>query len=79
MEELNLDLKHFSFLGTYQDHGVVKNIFFSKISKNKVDKLKVYEGQYGKWFSEEMIQNEELITKKDKEIILNFFKLSTDS
>ena len=73
-EELELKLDSYSFLGEYKTPGAIKNVFYSRVSKNVVDKLIIHEGQDGKWFNIKMITSEKKLIKEDKEILKTFFK-----
>ena len=71
-EELGFKIKNFIFLGSFETPGATKFVFYKRIQKSRVDKLVVNEGQYGKWFTTEMIENESKMINSDKRIIHRF-------
>lgn len=75
-EELDFNIKDFTFLKEY--HSSLKgdlslSVYFSQVPENFEDQITVYEGEYGKFFSEAEIATEPMIIEGDKKILHDFF------
>ena len=77
-EELNFELKEYSFLNTYDSFeggSIILNVHFTKVSDDFDETVTVSEGQYGKFLSEDEVANEKMIIDHDKIILNDLFNL----
>ncbi len=73
-EELDFTVSDYKLLENYHfDNGSIMNVFTLPVSEDWENKIKVLEGDYGKFFNEQEIANEPLLIAHDKEILSNFF------
>ncbi len=82
-EEMCFTPKRYEFLGRYNftDRlvaGWLANVFFLKVSDNFEADIKVVEGEYGKFFSEDEVAKEPMLIEEDKKIIKDLYKLLHD-
>lgn len=78
-EELNLDLKDFRSLRAFEFERWIMNVFYSEVDENFDKIITVLEGQYGKWFTEEEVQNEKMMTQEDKSIVYELLRKIEDN
>ena len=76
-EELNFDVKNYSLLGKY-DSVFIKdlkvNVYFTEVGDSFEKEIEVKEGEYGKFFSKEEVENEPDIIESDKQVIKDLYK-----
>ena len=73
-EELNWRPDKFDFLGMYYDSKPnEKFIFFTKVDGEFENEISICEGQSGKFFTKEEIENEDLIINEDKIALFDIF------
>ncbi len=82
-EELCFNPKGQEFLGKYDFTGELvvgwsANAYFLKVSDNFEKEIKVMEGEYGKFFSEDEVAKEPMLINEDKKIIRDLYKLLKD-
>ncbi|MDD3006610.1 MAG: NUDIX hydrolase [Candidatus Pacebacteria bacterium] len=68
-EELNFIPTSYSFLGKYSDNYSISHYYISEVYNDFEYEIKIGEGEYGKFFSEEEIENEHKLTENNKQII----------
>ncbi|MGA2417781.1 MAG: NUDIX domain-containing protein [Candidatus Staskawiczbacteria bacterium] len=73
-EELNLDLKEFEHFGTYEIDGTTEDVFVTEVADGFDYDIKVGEGQYGDWFSEQDIASELKVIPQDMLVLQKFFE-----
>jgi 8-oxo-dGTP pyrophosphatase MutT (NUDIX family) len=73
-EELTFTPKGFTYLGEYESDTDFPSLFVLKVSDDFEKQIKVLEGEYGKWFSEQGILDEPKIQDLDKRILQDFYK-----
>lgn len=76
-EELDFVPENFVHFKKYQFDRSIKDIFLLKVNDDFESKIRVLEGQYGKWFFEQEALNEEKFIDQDKLVIkdiCNFLK-----
>lgn len=76
-EEMDYIPVGYFYFGRYDFKGSVKNVFVLKIDDaSKFEKsIKIFEGEYGKWFNEEEVERELKLIEEDKVIIRDLFKM----
>ena len=72
-EELDVVVSDYEFFGHYEFYGTILDVFIMEVSEDFLESVKILEGQYGKYFSEEEVMNEEKLIDQDKLILKNFF------
>ena len=73
-EELNFELKEYSFLNTYDSFeggSIILNVHFTKVSDDFDETVTVSEGQYGKFLDKEELFREKVI-EWDRDFLLEF-------
>src|SRR3989344_5989887 len=69
-EELEYQPRSYEFLGVYYDFiPNEKHIFYAEVPADFEQRLKIHEGQYGKFFKREEILVEPWLVEDDKKII----------
>jgi 8-oxo-dGTP pyrophosphatase MutT (NUDIX family) len=74
-EELEFKPSGYVFLGVYESAHTIRHVFYLKVEDDFESKIKINEGQYGKFFSEGEFENEPQITDMDKLILRDFYRL----
>lgn len=74
MEETNFRLNDFTFYKKYQFGESIKYVYSLLVDKNFESKIKIAEAQYGKFFTEDEIIEEERLIKDDKTVLKDFFE-----
>lgn len=74
-EELNYTLGHFTLLGTYEDEHSISTYYFEEVSADFVSRIKIGEGEYGKFFTEEEVCNESLVSDSSRRVLKDFFNV----
>lgn len=72
-EELEFKPSGHVFLGVYESAHTIRHVFYLKVEDDFESKIKINEGQYGKFFSEQGYQLEPSITEMDKLILKDFY------
>ncbi len=73
-EELEFDLKDHKFLKRYIFDWIA-NVYYIKVEEDFESKVKVNEGEYGKFFSEKGIEVEPMIIEGDRIVLKEFYDL----
>ena len=75
-EELGITLNanEYDFFGKYEFHTWIAFIFFMKVSKEFADRVTIFEGECGVWFSEDDIVREEKFIDEDRIMLKDFFQ-----
>lgn len=73
-EELNLKITGYHFLTVYETKKHFKYVFYLKVSDNFEDEIKISEGQYGKFMTEEEIDAEPEMIEHDRPALKEFFR-----
>lgn len=73
-EELDFILGKFSHFKQYEFEHNIKDVFTFKVEYDFENKIKILEGQYGKWFSEKKIISEQKLIEDDKLVLNDFFE-----
>ena len=74
-EEMCFIPKGYEFLGKYNFTDWSTNVYFLGVDKDFEKKVKIMEGDYGKFFSEEEVLNEPMMIQEDKNILRDLYKL----
>lgn len=77
-EELDFKLEGYQFLGIYNSpikQESVLNVYFTKVNNDFEDKIKINEGEYGKFLSQEQVIQEPMLIESDKKIIKDLYNL----
>lgn len=74
-EELCFTPTRYAFLGKYSFTEWLANIYFLKVNDNFEQSITVMEGDYGKFFSEDEVENEPMILEEDKKILKDLYQL----
>lgn len=74
-EELDLNLEGHSYFGKYEFYKSVKDFYFLEVGEDFESKIKVLEGDYGKFFSLSEIMSEEKLILEDKTVLDDFYKV----
>src|SRR5437764_184345 len=72
-EEMCFTPKEYTFLGKYDFIDWSTNVYFLEVYSDFEKKVKIMEGEYGKFLSEEEIVNEPMIIKEDKEVLRDLY------
>jgi 8-oxo-dGTP pyrophosphatase MutT (NUDIX family) len=76
-EELDIVLERFNHFGTYYLPKTVVDVFVTEVGNNFEKEIKILEGDYGKWFTEEDFERERDIITGDLRILEELYgKLS---
>lgn len=73
-EELTYTPVGYEYFGEYESERSKKFVYTLEIDDTFEKEIKVKEGEYGKYFSEEEITNEEKIIEHDRIILYDIFK-----
>lgn len=73
-EELNIDVGDYSYFGKYEFYKSIKDFYFLEVGNDFESKITVLEGEYGKFFSQEEIMNEERLILEDKTVLNDFYR-----
>lgn len=68
-EELNFIPTGFCFLGKYNDDYSISYYYIQKVYDNFEREIKIEEGEYGRFFREDEIENENKFSENSKKII----------
>ena len=74
-EELNFDVAGYKFLGHYEFLGSIKDIYFLEVDNTFESIIKIGEGEYGRFFSEDEIEKEEKLILEDKTVLGDFYRI----
>jgi mutator protein MutT len=72
-EELSIKPQGYELLGKFEFSDRIKFVFIMEVDDGFIDRVKVNEGQYGKYLSENDISNENKIDKDDRSVLRVFF------
>ena len=72
-EELNIEVKNYSHFAHYEFYGSSRDVFIKKVDEDFDSKVEILEGQYGKFFTEVEVINEEKILDEDRVVLRNLF------
>lgn len=72
-EELGYTPVNHKYLGRYDFPGQEYNVYYLEVGDDFESKIKILEGQYGKWFNEETVAREPFLIENDKVILKDFF------
>ena len=81
-EELNFIPEGFSHFKQYEFESSIRDIFILEVDDNFENKIQVLEGQYGRWFREGEVINEQKLSDSDRlalRDIFNFLRLNVKS
>lgn len=73
-EELNIKIKNYKFLNTFESQQHIKYAFFVEVNENFEQEIKISEGQYGKFFTESEILSEPETISHDPQVLKEFFR-----
>ena len=73
-EELNFIPSNYFYVGEYSDDYSISHYYAVKVLDNFEENIKINEGDYGKFFSEEEIKNESKLTENNKKILSNLLE-----
>ncbi|MSU60631.1 MAG: NUDIX domain-containing protein [Candidatus Staskawiczbacteria bacterium] len=73
-EELCFDLKEYKLLGKYFFGEWSGSVYFLKVGDDFESQIKVMEGEYGKFFSQQEVSDELMIIGEDKSIIKDLYQ-----
>ena len=73
-EEMNIDIVGYSYFGKYEFYRSIKDFYTLKVDNSFESKIEIGEGEYGRFFSENEIRNEEKLILEDKTVLNDFFK-----
>jgi 8-oxo-dGTP pyrophosphatase MutT (NUDIX family) len=68
-EELDFVPNDYFYLGDYGDDHSISHYFATEVADNFEAGVKIGEGEYGKFFSEEDVRNETKLTENNKRIL----------
>lgn len=76
-EELGFTLEGYELLGEYDfiDNRYLAHVYFLKIDDTFEQRIKIMEGDYGKFFSEGQVIKEPMMLESDKSIVKDLYKL----
>ncbi len=73
-EEINFVPEGYSYFKKYNFSASIKNFFILKVDKDFENKITVFEGEYGKWFTEPEVFNEPKLFDEDRLVLQEFFE-----
>lgn len=73
-EELCFTLKEYELLGKYFFGEWSGSVYFLEVTDTFESQIKVMEGEYGKFFSQQEVLDEPMIIKEDKSIIKDLYQ-----
>ena len=73
-EEIKLVPEGFKYFKKYEFEKSTKSIFTIQVSDDFEEKITILEGEYGKWFNEQEIQNEPKLINEDKLVLKEFYE-----
>lgn len=73
-EELSYTPKNYELLGRYEFSWGVSYVFAEEVGDRFEDDVKVNEGDYGKFFTEQEVLKEEKLSDDDKVVLRDLFK-----
>lgn len=71
-EELDIEIVGYQYLKQYWD---AKDVFYMQAWATFEADIKILEGQYGQWFSEQEVIDEPKLIEEDKIVLVDFYKL----
>lgn len=72
-EELGIDITEHHFFGHYEFIGAIMDVYQMQVEKEFENKIKIGEGEFGRFFSYQDMINEKMLVNKDKLVLSNFF------
>lgn len=73
-EEMNFIPEDYEMLGKYESPTSIKYVFILKVDENFEEEIKILEGQYGKYFTEDEVRKESKLTESDKIVLRDLYK-----
>ncbi len=73
-EELSFIPSNYFYVGEYSDNYSISHYFAFEVLDKFEENIKIGEGDYGKFFSEEEIKNESKLTENNKKILSDLVK-----
>lgn len=77
-EEMCFIPRGYEFLGKYEPVDWVAYVYFLKVGENFEEEIKIMEGEYGKFFSENEVRQEPMIGDIDKNILKDLYQILHD-
>lgn len=74
-EEMSFTQDVYEFLGRYDFSDWSANVYFLEVDDDFERKVKIMEGEYGKFFSEDEVSKEPMMIKEDKDVLENLYQL----
>jgi len=73
-EELDFTPNNYFYVGEYSDNYSISNYYAVEIQDDFEKNIKIGEGDYGQFFSEEELKNESKLSENNKEILSDLIK-----
>ncbi len=73
-EELSFSPNNYFYVGEYNDNYSISHYYAVEVQDNFESNIKIGEGDYGKFFSDEEIKNEDKIGENNKKILSDAIK-----
>ena len=73
-EEISFVPEDYHHFKKYEFEKSTKDIFILEVSNGFEEKIKILEGEYGRWFNEQEILNEPKMIDEDKLVLQEFYK-----
>lgn len=77
-EELDFIPQNFNYFGTYSHPEILMNLFVVKVNEDFEKQIKILEGEYGKWLSNQQPLDEKDFVFRDLKILEELYQKLSD-
>ena len=74
-EELSVQPKNYEFLGQYESDAGIRDVFIMEVDEDFKDTVRVNEGQYGRYFTEDEVANEQRLTDFHRKMLGDLYNI----